>query len=77
MPVPILLLVSVLAPLTALYLYIAQLTVHGEVLQVHGAGRCDRQPGVRGAIVSAELSPAHTTFKASFCGREDRGQREC
>ena len=30
--------------LTAFYLNIAQLTVHGEVLQIHGTGGCDRQP---------------------------------
>ena len=33
--------------LTTLYLYEAQLPVHGEILQVHGTGRSDSEPANR------------------------------
>ena len=53
--------------LTAFYLNVAQLTVHGEVLEVHGTGRRDGQSGKGNGLnvcVSAYVSNLTTTSKA-------------
>ena len=54
--------------LTAFYLNVAQLTVHGEVLEVHGTGRRDGQSGKGNGLnvrpASAYVSNLTTTSKA-------------